>query len=85
LKDELPVCFENPYFDTTNTKSFWSLVKPLLFDKNRSLPKELLELRETETMLRDWEESYELLYMLYNMDYFFENILTASTFFEKLN
>ncbi len=84
VKNEgLPEYFENAYFDTINVKSFWSAVKPKLFDKKRELPKELEELRKTETLLRDWEESYELMFALYNFDYFFKNILPDLDFVEK--
>ncbi|HOV14135.1 MAG TPA: hypothetical protein PK771_07620 [Spirochaetota bacterium] len=83
LKDKLPVYFGNPYFNTKDSKSFWSIVKPLLLDKKNILPKELEELRKSETLLRDWEESYELIYMIYNFDYFFENILGNYKFIEK--
>ena len=83
LKDQLPLVFGNAYFDTKDSYSFWAIVKPILFDKKRILPKELEELRKSETLLRDWEESYELIYMLYNFDYFFESILSNFKFVEK--
>ena len=79
----LPDFFGNAWFSTRYSVEFKPVVKKMLFDKERKLPEELEKLRETETLLRDWEESCELIYMKYNFDYFFENILNNYKFFVK--
>ncbi|MBP7553283.1 MAG: hypothetical protein KA885_07635 [Spirochaetes bacterium] len=81
---KLPDIFGNVWFSTRYSVEFKPLVKKILFDKERKFPDELEKLRETETLLRDWEESCELIYMKYNFDYFFENILNNYTFFHKI-
>ncbi len=81
---KLPDIFGNVWFSTRYSVEFKPLVKKILFDKERKFPDELEKLRETETLLRDWEESCELIYMKYNFNYFFENILNNYTFFHKI-
>ena len=77
-----PDFYGNAWFNTKHSSGFKMSVKKILFDKNRELPAELEELRKTETLLRDWEESFELIYMMYNFEFFFENIIKE---FEWIN
>jgi hypothetical protein len=49
------------------------------------LPDHLHELRDTGTMWRDWEEGPELFFSLYNLEYFFGDILSETEFVDDEN
>jgi len=61
----------------------WSLVEDRLWNKlytKKIFPEYLQTARDSGTLWRDFEESKGLMMMMYNLDYYFNTILTGSTF-----
>jgi hypothetical protein len=71
----------------TNPLKEISLKETVAWNKlytQKTFPDNLKEVRNSGTMLRDYEEALKLFYMDYNMDYYFGKVLENEVFKEKI-
>jgi hypothetical protein len=65
---------------TPSGPGFQRTVKNFLFNKNTVYPETLQKVKESGTVMRDFEEASGLMYMEYNMEYFLNKVLPGSVF-----
>ena len=63
--------------------SYKAVFKSVFLNRNVPVPEEFLELKKSGTIYRDFEEALGLMYMDYNMDYYFKNKINGVEFSEK--
>lgn len=83
IKTNLNIPYFEHYKKKTQTPGYKKTVKPFLFDKELKYPKHLIELKNSGTIRRDFEESYPLMFADYNMEYLLNNLLPGSVFIKK--
>jgi hypothetical protein len=66
--------------ETPSGLEFIKTIKNFLFDKSTVYPDTLQNIKESGTVMRDFEEASGLMYMEYNMEYFLKKVLPDSAF-----
>ena len=79
-QNEFPEFFGHIWFKTTYGDPFNKTIKNFLFNKKTEYPEHLVKLKESGTVKRDLEEAVGLMFMDYNLQYYFNNILNNSNF-----
>lgn len=75
--------YNNPAYKVKSLKDETELSETILWNKNYTrevFPENLQTVRDSGSLLRDYEESSELFFMDYNMDYYIKHILPELIF-----
>jgi hypothetical protein len=77
---------KRPRIFDTGTETRWVLAEQIQWNVTYTeeiLPEELRPLRDSGTLKRDWEESYEWLYLIYAWEYIFNTLEISSVPVQK--
>jgi hypothetical protein len=86
LLPELVEKERRPRFYDTGTDTRWVTAEQVKWNATYTeqiLPEELRPLRDSGTLKRDWEESYEWLFLVYAWEYIFNTLETSSVSVQK--